>query len=696
MRKGVIGVVVVAAVLVGGLVLALVDETTISDPPAAGAAALETYGSCDALLDEIQAQALERVGPYGLEDGYYGFAEPANGLVTEDGGAEGVDAAPRGIDEESTAASPTTTTPAAGGDGEGATSFSTTNVQEEGVDEADLVKTDGERLVTVVDGTLRVLDVTGDEPAELGSVPIPGTEADGPAYLGGGGSHDLLVSGDTALVLGQAHQGLGPEPRPAEPLERTQPVDPTEGDDGPPEALSGPLTQLVEVDLSEPAAPEVVRTAHLEGAYTSARMVGSVARIVAATGAPDLGFVYPSGNGPDSEAVAEQANRDLIEASTIEEWLPEVVVDDATPQPAVACSAVGVPAEPSGFGTASVTTVDLAEGLTVEPDDGAAVLGGSDQVYASTENLYVATVAWPAPDEGAVGPGEDVFVAPPAETDVHRFSLPGDGPATYEASGTVPGRMLDQFSFSEHDGALRVATTVDEAEGSVSQVTTFAVDDLTELGHVGDIARGEELFAVRMLGDVGYAVTFERTDPLFTLDLADPANPQVVGELEIPGYSSYLHPVSDELLIGVGQDGTEDGVLTGTQLSLFDVSDPANPQRLHKHAVAGASSEAEYDHRAFLWWPDTDLAVVPVEVYGAPSGTVAPEPFIGAIGLSVAPDGIDEVGRVSHGDPAADLGGSVQIRRSLVVGDHLLTVSDLGVQQADLATLEPTGGVTFS
>jgi hypothetical protein len=323
--------------------------------------------------------------------------------------------------------------------------------------------------------------------------------------------------------------------------------------------------------------------------------------------------------------------------------------------------------------------------------------------------------------------------------------------------------MLSQFSFSEHEGNLRVATTVDESAGSVSQLTVLAVDGLTEVGSVGDIGRGEELFAVRMLGDVGYAVTFEQTDPLFTIDLADPTNPVVVGELEIPGYSSYLHPISDELLLGIGQAGTADGVLTGTQVSLFDVSDPASPQRVQQYDVTGGSSEAEYDHRAFLYWPETGLAVLPISVYdySAQVGGV----FEGVLGLDVSEDAITEVGRIVNADPIVDCDGPTPvpdvpedgedapappettvpdetepstpttstvaptttvvppegevevegtisevpppddfevactgepIRRSIVIGDRVLTVSGSVVQTSDLATLDPIASVTFA
>ncbi|OWY62977.1 hypothetical protein B7486_55555, partial [cyanobacterium TDX16] len=502
MRKGIVGLIVLAAVVLGGLGLAIVDTT--SDPEVARAAGLVQYDDCDALLDAIQAQAGEAVGPYGLDGG--GFTTIAGRI--DEGGAEVVEdaGAPEALAGEAEAEAPATTiapsdgadTAASAGDEEAdSTEFSTTNVQEEGVDEADLVKNDGERLVTVVDGSLRVVDLTGEQPEELGAVELP---IEGVDEHGGG--LELLVSGDTALVLGVTYGGgIGPMP--------------VEGDDfasSVPDGSGQGVTTLVEVDLSDPASPSVVETAEVEGAYTTARMVGDVARIVTSTYAPDLGFVYPSDGSPTAEDVAERTNRELVEGSTLDDWLPLVAVGDAEPVPAVACDQVGLPEEASGFGTATVVTVDLSDGLGIEADSAASVIGGSEVVYASTENLYVATSTWPdleLLDQLEQVPGiddvesleeldelGDIDGTPVREvveeqvlpsTAVHRFALPADGPATYEASGSVPGRMLSQFSFSEHDGHLRVATTVDDPGGSTSRVTVLSVGDLAEVGSVGDI-----------------------------------------------------------------------------------------------------------------------------------------------------------------------------------------------------------------
>jgi uncharacterized secreted protein with C-terminal beta-propeller domain len=207
-------------------------------------------------------------------------------------------------------------------------------------------------------------------------------------------------------------------------------------------------------------------------------------------------------------------------------------------------------------------------------------------------------------------------------------------------------------------------------------VTTLKVADgaLPRLGRVSGLGKGERIYAVRFEGDAGYVVTFRQVDPLFTVDLSDPAAPRVAGELPLLGYSAYLHPLGGGRLLGVGRDATATGMTTGAAVSLFDVSDLAQPKLLSRATVPDGFSDVEWDHHAFLWWPKAALAVIPVSA----------GEFSGAIGYGVA-DTVAERGRVAQ--PG--------VTRSLVIGDRLYTVSPGGVVASRLDTLAPLAGVDF-
>ena len=200
---------------------------------------------------------------------------------------------------------------------------------------------------------------------------------------------------------------------------------------------------------------------------------------------------------------------------------------------------------------------------------------------------------------------------------------------------------------------------------------------------MGGLGRGEQIYAVRFIEDVGFVVTFRQTDPLYTVDLSDPRHPRVLGELKIRGYSAYLHPLGGDLLLGVGQDATAEGARLGTQLSLFDVSNLRRPTRLQQRSVGlGASSQVEYDHHAFLWWAPSKLAVLPIQEYGAD------DQFVGAIGFGVARAGIGERGRAAH---EAD-GYPAPVLRSFVVRGRLFTLSDVALE-ANALSIVGRGGL---
>ena len=293
---------------------------------------------------------------------------------------------------------------------------------------------------------------------------------------------------------------------------------------------------------------------------------------------------------------------------------------------------------------------------------------------------------------------------------IDKFDVSDPDTTTYLSSGEVPGYLLNQFSLSENGGFLRVASTSRPIwwgpvlpTTSQSYVTVLQPQGgvLAPVGQVSGLGQGEQIYSVRFVGNTGYVVTFHQVDPLYTIDLSTPTAPKVVGELELQGYSAYLHPLTDGLLLGIGQDvSTTTNEPTGAQLELFDVADPASPKLLAKTSLGtGSSSQATYDHHAFLYWPATNLVVLPVQVYsyqvvtpGIPGDGPA-QPFTGAYAFRVTRSGIQQLAQLVQ-DPVN--GSAPPIERAIVVGNRLYTVSSEGVMASALDTLARQAFVSFA
>jgi Beta propeller domain len=583
-------------------------------------------GSCAELVAHGQQHALPLVGPYGLWDSAGRRPPRAGPRATQ------FQTTPRGRD------------------------FSTTNVQEAGVDEPDVVKTDGEHLFVVVGAKLHVLSARGDL-RELAAIPFPRDR-----------DHELLLHRHRLIVLSYA--GIRPYWLP--------------GGLRKPTRYASEVT-LTEVDVSRPSQPSVARTITLTGAYVAARMLDGIVRLVTVSSIPAaVAFEAPARYDPAALEAAKARNRELLLAARAEDWLPGALVVDARRgriehRPLVQCRHVWRPAEFSGLGLTTVTTIGVTGGLQLRDAD--AVFSDAEIVYASRDSLFVATERWrDRPPPGAM-------VAPNgSRTILHKFGI--GGPVTrYRASGAVEGYLMNQWSLSEHDGVMRVASTErptwwewnPSAPEPASFVTALAErgGKLVPVGRVGGLGRGERVYAVRFDGDMGYVVTFRQIDPLYTVDLSRATRPVVRGELELPGYSAYLHPLGRDLLLGVGRAANDVG-----QLSLFDVSDAKKPRRLlnrllHEATAAGVES----DHRAFLYWPPRKLAVVPVELSARGARTPA------ALAYRIDRSAIEPVGRVVHGE--------APLLRSVVMGDSLFTISASGVKENGLRAFAVRDWVSF-
>jgi uncharacterized secreted protein with C-terminal beta-propeller domain len=271
-------------------------------------------------------------------------------------------------------------------------------------------------------------------------------------------------------------------------------------------------------------------------------------------------------------------------------------------------------------------------------------------------------------------------------TVLHKFGI--GGPVTrYRATGAVEGYLMSQWSLSEHEGVMRVASTEQptwwsapdpDQNGSFVTALVEQGGKLVPVGRVGGIGRGERVYAVRFAGDTGYVVTFRHTDPLHTIDLSRPTRPLVRGVLHIPGYSAYLHPVGRGLMLGVGREEP-----FGMQLSLFDVSDPRKPRRLHRRVVNSAVAASESDHRAFLYCAPRRLVVLP----GYLDDRNSHERASLAFAYRVDRGGMHPIGRATHGD--------THLLRSLVVDDSLYTISTDGIKENGLRAFGVRAWVSF-
>jgi len=709
--------------------------TTTTAPPAAKPTVrLVSYGSCDSFLSQVKAEALSEVTANGLplRYGYAGgggvmgepmMGSPMMGVAAGASGAGGAASAggAGGAAQGSAAA------PVAG------TDFSTTNNQEAGVDEPDLAKTDGNVMVVLRQNPvgLQVLDVSG-KPRLAAFMPLPDLS----------GQASLFLAGGNAVVLGTQWSSPPPAPEPPTPApapapqpgaatssgpaqpapNQPQQVQPAPVQPLPPQPVyaSQAKTRVVVVAVSDPDHPRLIRSFTLDGNEVGARLVSGRIELVLQSN-PTVPFVFPPQPTPETSAQALAENKSAIERSVVTQWLPSLRLDQTGATHLASCGSAMHPTVASGLATVSVVTLDPNSDV---PGHEVTVVGNASTVYASTTAMYLATAGITEQPEMMGLPQQGVT------TDIHAFDLTDPTSPRYVGSGSVAGGILDQYSLSDNDGYLRVATTVGvptppPREGepprtlSDNRVTILQPvgGALVPVGQVSGLGQGEKIYGVRFLGSLGYVVTFRQTDPLYVLDLSDPHHPALRGQLQLPGYSSYLHPLGGGLLLGLGRDVDGNYRTTGVQLSLFDVSDPAHPVLRSRIHLDNAWTSADTDHHQFLYWGPRHLAVVPLQQSQPPSGSgsgQAQAPFQGAVAFRVDPTtGITEAGRVTqagrdrsqpqpgpYGSGAAGVASppvyyGAGIDRALVVGGVLYTVSQQGVLASDITSFSDIAWMPF-
>ena len=361
-------------------------------------------------------------------------------------------------------------------------------------------------------------------------------------------------------------------------------------------------------DISDKSSPRHIREVELGGRYVSSRKIGPAFYLVANRSI----YYHPGGEmedpGPYYRDTASGGEFSTIDYSQIR-YFPGFVRPDYL----------------------------IVAGVNLDrPDERAQVsayLGSGENIYASTENLYVAVTDYRyriMEDRPGLLPGP-----PPADgnkTRVYKFAMNG-GRLTYANTGEVPGAILNQFSMDEYNGYFRIATTRGEVwrtDQYTSRNNIYVLNNqLTTVGKVEDIAPGERIYSVRFLGDRAYMVTFRTVDPLFVIGLKDPRHPEILGALKIPGYSDYLHPYDENHILGFGKDTVEMGqkggdgevrgsmaFYTGMKMALFDVSDVNHPVEMFKEVIGdrGTDSELLRNHKALLFSREKNLLAFPVRV----------------------------------------------------------------------------------
>lgn len=518
-----------------------IDAESLAITPAAFHGELQAPTSCGALLEHYQDRAEDlRIGPVGLRD-RSDLPRPLPALS-----APALDSAEL-VGTTGSYASDTGTT-----------------VQEAGVDEPDAVKTDGDLLVRIRGSELTTYDVGGPEVEELASLDLDDLH-DG----------ELLLAGDTVVVIGNdgspprydaAGLPLGSFPR------TTTPAVPEQ-------------TRVVTVDVTDPAAPREVRTVDYDAGLITARQHGEAIRLVLRKGVPDLGL------GRRARRVAEQR----IAATTLDDWLPRVSVDGGEDRRLLECDRVAVPRADTGLVTMAVVGFDAGTadgGAGADPTAGLDTLGlagEASMAYESTDHLYLAA------NDADYSAGT---------THVYDFALDGRG-ASYVGAGEAEGTLRDRWSMDETDGVLRLALGASSETGNWNSIVTMRArgDELVELGRLERLGVGEDITAVRWFDGLALLVTFRQIDPLYAVDLTDARTPRLIGELKIPGFSSYLHPLGTQRLVGVGE-GPQPSGGWGAQLGLFDVTDLTSPDRLDVVSYGPRSRAlAGRDPRQLTWLP---------------------------------------------------------------------------------------------
>ncbi|PSL25072.1 putative secreted protein with C-terminal beta-propeller domain [Planomicrobium soli] len=539
------------------------------------------------------------------------------------------------------------------GSGSGGEDHSTTNNQVEGVDEGDMVKTDGSYIYAVSEAKVVITDVRNPEAMAV---------AKELAFKQEMYPQQLFLSDKVLVVLGSKYSAM-----------------PMEGDilEYRPQTV---LTSVHLYNVEDPENPTLIREFGTEGNLTGARLTDGLLYFVTSV-IPDYRVLEEPDNG-EIRPHSYDTKRG--------EGLQPLPYEQIAILPGTMAASYSI-----------ITAIDLAdpENNSVKTEG---YLGGSEQLYMTKDRLYLTASAFMpiSEEEKDKELGMSIWLPQQANTKIFKFAL-DEATVQFLASTEITGSLLNQFSMDEFDGYFRAVTTEGFAwdEAAPSKNHLFILDDkLKQVGSVEDLAPGERIYSARFMEDKAYMVTFKETDPLFVIDVSTPSSPKVLGELKIPGFSNYLHPLGENHLIGFGydtklepvKDGEPRVVTGGMKISLFDVTDFSNPIEKDTEIIGGSGtySTLQYDHKALFTHKDKNLFGFPVSLYSGSDSNYVEFEGAGAMIYTITPEGIDETANLLAGTDSAIEDWATGVQRILYVGDSLFTVSPTEIKSYNLETFE--------
>lgn len=591
--------------------------------------------------------------------------------------------------------------------------FSETNNQEDGVDEADIFKVDATHAFALHGNKLVIIEALGtrqeptpDNPDGGGILQIDGAQAVAEIAVEGSPIEMFLID-NRVVVLTRTTHGT---------LKGTL----SEDANAPARPDSTLVVKAIVLDVTDRQNPVKEREVAFEGAYLSSRRIGDQVYVVA------QGMLEgPSFASPLSTESTWLVERQLaLSNANLDAWIPYTydtrfgTTGAASHVSSADCSSAYASRATNGDDALGVYSFDVANPTSELKST--TILGDGAVVYASKGSIIVALtnfaeleygneptsggtsepslfndwsfgdIGWDDSDTTTTNSATPAGAAGSELTFLHRFELGAEGAVRYHATGTVEGWILNQFSISEHKGYVRVATVVDpegantdsrvyvlqpRSKSGVLQAPTGAQGEFLDIvGSVDGIGADQDLYATRFVGDRGYLVTFRQTDPLWIIDLKEPTRPELRGVLEVPGFSTYLHPVGADHLLAVGRGANESDV----KLSIFDVSNASSPRAVDEQTYSG-DSEALTEHHAFRYIDDLSLMMLPIDA------------SMRAFGVDLG-SGFSERGTIGHAHMAESTGADT-VRRAYRIGDYVYTYSAAGVAISRLDTLEEVAAV---